>query len=195
MVSAPYLRTDEREDLLSSLKLIRVSAQECRDDVQSWKWIVVGAHSSLQAAIVFHLSFGNDLIVAKPAHAKKWLAAHRGSGNYPDMHMDFFLELYRKAKSEQILGFRLVTEESQDQSVERLLELRNEFVHFMPKGWSIELAMLPGICLDSLAVIGALAQGPLGSRWEDDPQPEHLESVPGECRALLQQLQVTYDAA
>ena len=194
-MSTPYLRTDEREDLLSSLKLIRVGARKCRDDVQFWKWIVVGAHSSLQAAVVFHLSFGNDLLVAKPAHAKKWLEAHRGNRDYPDMHMDFFLELYRKAKSQQILGFRLVTEESQDQSLERLLELRNEFVHLMPKGWSIELAILPGICLDLLAVVDALAQGPLGSRWEDDAQAEHFEGLLGECRALLQHFQVTYDAA
>src|SRR5262245_13143801 len=191
-VSAEYLQTDEREDLLSSLKLVRVSALECRDDVQFWKWILVGAHSSLQAAIVFHLSFGNDLLVAKPAHAKKWLEAHRSGGDYPDMHMDFFLALYEKAKSQDVLAFRLVTAPSQDQSVKTLLGLRNDFVHFMPRGWSIELAMLPKICLDSLKVVEVIAQGPIRMRWENDAQAERFEGVLAECRDLLHAFQANY---
>ena len=188
------MRTDEREDLLSSLQLVRVSARECRNDVQFWKWMLVGSHSSLQAAIVFHLSFGNDLLVAKPAHAKKWLEAHRSGGDYPDMHMDFFLDLYEKAKSHEVLGFRLITEVAQDESVKRLLELRNDFVHFMPKGWSIELAMLPGVCLHSLEVVAAIAQGPIQMRWETDAQAARFESVLAECRNLLRAFQADYDA-
>ena len=187
-----YLRTDEREDLISSLKLVRLSAQQCIDDLHYWKWILVGTHSSLQAAIVFHLSFGNDLLVAKPAHARKWLDAYRGDGDYPDMHMDYFMDLYKKAKSEDVLGFCLKTTESHDFSVERLLRLRNEFIHFMPKGWSIELAGLPGICIDSLNVIAAIAQGPIQMRWDDDSQAARFSGVLAECIDLLGKLRDAY---
>jgi hypothetical protein len=194
-VSDQYLRTDEREDLLSSLKLIRVSAQESQRDVHFWKWILIGTHSALQAAIVFHLSFGNDLLVAKPAHAKKWLQAHRSGGDYPDMHMDFFLDLYEKSKSQSVLGFRLATEASQDQSVETLLGLRNDFVHFMPKGWSIELSMLPEVCLESLKIVETLARGPIRMRWENDEQAEYFEGILAECQDRLGAFQADYDAA
>lgn len=193
-MSADYLRTDEQEDLLSSLKLVCISAQECRHDDQFWKWILVGTHSSLQAAIVFHLSFGNSFLVAKPNHTKKWLAAHQSGGNYPDMHMDYFLELYEKAKSQEVMGFRLTTHASQDESVKLLTELRNDFVHFMPKGWSIELAMLPPICLDSLALVEELARGPLRVRWESDSQAEHANALLSDSRDLIRTLQMNYDS-
>jgi len=192
-VKSRYLRTDEREDLLSSLKLVHVSAHECRSDVQFWKWVLVGTHSTLQAALVFHLSHGNSLLVAKPAHVKKWLQAYRSGSDYPDMHMDFFLELYERAKSVEVLGFRLVTDRTQDKSVEWLLEFRNEFIHFMPKAWSIELAGLPEICLDSLEVVRALAQGPIRTRWESDAQAERFAYAFNLCRDLLQEHRVAVE--
>jgi hypothetical protein len=190
-----YLRTDEREDLISSLKLVALSLRHCAADLHYWKWILIGAHSSLQAAIVFHLSFGNDLLVAKPGHAKKWLEAYRGDKDYPDMHMDYFMDLYRKAKIVEILGFHLVTTELQDVSVKRLLDLRNDFVHFMPKGWSIELAGLPQTCLESLNVIAALSNGPIQMRWEDEAQKVRFASVLDETHRALSNLCVTYNDA
>jgi hypothetical protein len=190
-----YLRTDEREDLISSLKLVRLSVQQCADDLQYWKWALIGAHSSLQAAIVFHLSFGSDLLVAKPEHAKKWLEAYRENADYPDMHMDYFMELYRKAKAEDVLGFRLLATESQDANVKRLLGFRNDFIHFMPKGWSIELAGLPAICIDSLNIVAALAQGPIQMRWDDDSQKARFSAVLAESIELLEKLGDLYDDA
>ena len=193
-MSAQYLRTDERDDLLASLKLVCVSARECQRDIQFWKWILVGTHSSLQAAIVFHLSFGNNLLVAKPKYAKKWLEAHRTEGNYPNMQMDFFLELYEKAKAQEVLGFRLATQASQDESVEMLVTLRNEFVHFMPKGWAIELAGLPGICLNALGVIELLLRGPMQKRWENEAQTANVQGLLAECRVLIQERHMAYQA-
>ena len=190
-----FLRTDEREDLISSLKLVRISAQRAETDLQYWKWILIGTHSALQAAIVFHLSFGNDLLVAKPAHANRWLNAYRGNGSYPDMHMDYFLDLYRKAGSVEVLGFRLPTTETQDASVQRLLEFRNDFIHFMPKGWSIELAGLPDICIDSLNVVSALANGPIQMRWEDDSQQDRFRIILRDSIELLMQLKSAYGSA
>jgi len=193
-VSAQYLRSDEREDLLSSLKLVHVSARECREDVQFWKWVLIGTHASLQAAIVFHLSPGNDLLVAKPAHSKKWLEAHRTGGDYPTMHMDFFPELYEKAKAHEVFGFRLASTATQDESVRKLLDLRNDFVHFMPKGWSIELMGLPDICLDALQLVKQLAQGPMSMRWYDDTTARRFHVLLGECQQLLEVLRRDYAA-
>ena len=187
-MSEAYLRTDEREDLIASLKLVRLSLQQCALDSQYWKWVLIGAHASLQAAIVFHLSFGNNLLVAKLGHAHKWLDAHREHTAYPDMHMDYFMDLYRKSKTQEILGFRLATTQSQDCNVDRLLDFRNAFIHFMPKGWSIELAGLPGICMDSLNIVEGLAQGPIESRWESDLQRSEFAELLFDCITLLRNL-------
>ena len=38
-------------------------------------------------------------------------------------------------------------------AVKKLNEFRNEFVHFVPKGWSLETLGLPEICLNCLEII------------------------------------------
>jgi len=40
-----------------------------------------------------------------------------------------------------------------DDSFSRLNEYRNEFIHFTPKGWSLEMGGLPRVCLDALDLI------------------------------------------
>ena len=190
-----YLRTDEREDLISSLKLVDLSCQQLAADLQYWKWTLVGVHSSLQAAMVFHLSFGNDLLVARPKDAERWLEAYHGDEDYPDMHMDYFMDLYSKTKSEEVLGFRITIDEHQDDSVRRLLNLRNDFIHFMPKGWSIQLAGLPRICLDALDVVSRIAQGPIQMRWGDDDQKARFQDLMVACSHQLATLKGRYEDA
>lgn len=43
--------------------------------------------------------------------------------------------------------------DSQKDSFRRLHNMRNDFSHFTPRGWSIELAGLPGIFLNMIEVI------------------------------------------
>ena len=42
---------------------------------------------------------------------------------------------------------------SQGRSIKKLNELRNDFIHFIPKGWSIEVSGIPQISIDCLAII------------------------------------------
>src|SRR5690349_19195011 len=103
-----WLRTDEREDLLSSLGMLSLACEQAVTDIAAWKWIVTMTHSALQGAMAFHLGFGNDLLVAKPKHATKWLRAHRDRSPYPEMMMDSFLGLYGKLQKHEILGYKFV---------------------------------------------------------------------------------------
>jgi len=41
---------------------------------------------------------------------------------------------------------------------DQLNNLRNEFIHFVPKGWSVELAGLPQICANCINVDEFLIQ-------------------------------------
>jgi hypothetical protein len=52
----------------------------------------------------------------------------------------------------------LILTENQKTSIEALKsEFRNEFEHFKPKGWSIEIHGMPEIAIDVLEVIRSLA--------------------------------------
>jgi hypothetical protein len=50
--SEVYVRFDEFEDVLASIELVALLAPFVREDPQYWKWIIVGAHSALQGAMV-----------------------------------------------------------------------------------------------------------------------------------------------
>lgn len=120
--------------------------------------------------MAFHLGFGNDLLVMTQEDAEAWLEAHESEAAYPESEMDSFLNLYKKIKKHEILDFRFTPTGQQGSSIKRLNWFRNEFVHFMPKGWSIEMSDMPSICLDTLNIMKSLNDGPVGNRWEDEMQ-------------------------
>lgn len=187
-----WLYTDEREDILASLHMVAASCAAVNEDVGAWKWIVVGTHSALQSAIAFHLGFGNDLLVARQEDAAAWLAAHEDGSPYPEMMMDTFPSLYKKLKKHEVLGYRFAPTGTQGGSINRLNRFRNEFVHFMPKGWSIELSGMPGICSDCLDVIELIDQNSLSMRWENEQQHEAFLEVLGQCQLKLKKLRDAY---
>lgn len=83
--------------------------------------------------------------------------------------MDSFLNLYKKIKGNPILGYKFEPKRQQGRSVKKLNRLRNEFIHFMPRGWSIELSGLPCIFRDCLDVLSELGETN-AMRWECETQ-------------------------
>lgn len=167
-----WLRTDEREDAIASLKLFVDAVSLIKDDMAYWKWAIISLHSAVQSVMAFHLGFGNDLLVMSQEDAEAWLEAHESGGAYPEAKMDSFLNLYKKIKKNEILGFKFVPEGQQGSSIKRLNWFRNQFVHFMPKGWSIEMSGMPAIFMDCLNIIKNLSEGPISMRWEDENQSQ-----------------------
>jgi hypothetical protein len=176
-MSEIWLRTDEREDAIASLKLFIDAVYKVNSDVFYWKWAIVSLHSAIQSVMAFHLGFGNDLLVMSQEDAEAWLEAHESGAAYPETKMDGFLNLYKKTKKHEILGFKFVPTGQQGSSIKRLNWFRNEFVHFMPKGWSIEMSGMPGICIDCLKIMKSLNEGPISTRWEDENQANIFSSL------------------
>lgn len=167
-----WLRIDEREDVIASLKMYIDAISKVRSDIIYWKWAIISLHSAVQSLMAFHLSFGNNLLVMSQQDAKAWLEAHETGAPYPETEMDSFLSLYKKIKKHEILGFKFTPTGQQGSSIKRLNYFRNEFVHFMPKGWSIEMSGMPNICLDNLHIMKSLNEGPVGMRWADEKQAD-----------------------
>jgi hypothetical protein len=137
-------------------------------------------------------AFGNDLLVASPESAAAWLDAHENGAPYPDTMMDDFLSLYKKLKKHELLGFRFKPNGTQGGNVRRLNRFRNQFVHFMPQGWSIELSGMPQICCDCLEVVAQLGEYGLCTRWESDEQREAFAEVLEQCQTKLSALHAAY---
>lgn len=176
-MSERWLRTDEREDAIASLKLYSEAISKIDLDLAYWKWVIISLHSALQSIMAFHLGFGNDLLVMTQEDAEKWIEANDAGAPYPDAKMDSFLNLYKKIKKHEVLGFKFSPNGQQTVSVKKLNYFRNEFIHFMPKGWSIEVTGLPNMCVDCLAIIEKLSEGPISGRCRNKTQSKKFSGL------------------
>ena len=110
-----------------------------------------------------------------------WLKKYRAGESLPADRMDRFLNLYKKVKTDAAAGWvhskPFVPGEWHDKSMWKLNEIRNEFIHFMPKVWSLELTGLPAICLDCLGVARFLNGDGGNVLWHKAEQLERAEEV------------------
>ena len=141
-----YVRFDEFEDVLVSLELVAHVAPSLCEKPQHWKWMIVGAHSALQGAMVCALvdTTGTSILTKKSAiEMLRWLDADTATrGPHPDERLADFGELIKRCIASDLL----VLTPTQRKDIRRLHDhFRNNFVHFTPKGWSIEKAGLPRI--------------------------------------------------
>jgi hypothetical protein len=132
----------------------------------------------------------NDLMV-------KWLKAHESGGIYPESRMDFFLSLYEKVKSDAVCRHvhskKFVPGPSHDHSMEKLNELRNHFIHFFPKGWAIQVAGLPKLCIDCLEVAHFLGWESMTILWHNASLIERGREASVQLRFNLEELDAQYN--
>lgn len=164
-----YLRTNEQEEAVRSLEWAEVQARALAVDPYVWKWVFVALHNAAQGFMVLALWNGNGLLTLRPKIAAKWLEAYANGGPFPAEKLDEFLNLYAKVKDPD--NFHVVGAtafcpgQSHDRSLQQLNTIRNAFTHFTPKGWSLELAGLPAICLDALDLMQFLGVESTAVLW------------------------------
>ncbi|MCZ2074154.1 MAG: hypothetical protein LC130_04035 [Bryobacterales bacterium] len=155
--SGEYLRTDEAEEAVSSLEATAEFLQMTRSDLYRWKWVILALHSAAQGFMVLALRGGTGLLALQDDVAAAWLTAYENEKPYPTEKLDSFLNLYKKVKSDRARLFShsrsFVPKGTEGRSIRKLNNLRNEFIHFTPKGWSLELAGLPRVCAETLNMI------------------------------------------
>jgi hypothetical protein len=152
-----WLRTDEHEEAVSALEFVLESASKVATDIYRWRWIIISLHSALQGFMVIALRHTDGSGPVPSEIIGRILAAQRKKEPQPREMLHKFLVLYRKLRSSRMDRFihskRFKPQGAQNRSVCRLNQLRNEFIHFTPKGWLLEVSGLPHICLDCLSVI------------------------------------------
>jgi hypothetical protein len=192
-----WLRTDETEEAISALEMLAETAPSLIADIYRWKWVIISAHNALQGFMVIALRQGNGLLALKDNIAAQWLRANREGGEYPVEKLDNFLNLYKKVKSDRMLCYghskKYVATPDHNRSVKKLNELRNEFIHFVPKGWSLEVTGLPEICLNCLEVIEFLAWESGNITLYEENQQERVRSAVKNTRKVLTDITTKYE--
>src|SRR5262249_52592022 len=172
MMSDKYIRFDEFEDVLASVELVALLAPFVREQPQYWKWIIVGAHSALQGAMVcaYVDSSGTSILKKKPRGKKRKQPNHEGQ-------LADFEDLLKCCVWGSHTCEPLVLTYQQRRDIRRLhREFRNNFIHFIPQGWSIEKVVLPRIIRAALAAAEALMRRDYAARLLDVDRQERLQA-------------------
>ena len=110
-----------------------------------------------------------------------------------------FGKLYGDIKSQKKMKQNIASRiylcsKDSDYAMEKLNEFRNNFIHFIPCRWSIELAMLPEIFMQVISVIEFLIRESGNVRFyeNDDNQKRCLSELIEKIRAELNELESKY---
>jgi hypothetical protein len=179
------LRTDEHDDAVRSLEWTAELSGRVATDQYVWKWILVALHNAAQGFMVLALWDGNGLRALRNNIAARWLKAHRSGAPYPVEKLDDFLNLYAKVKARRGAKPAFRPGQTHDESLCRLNALRNDFIHFTPKGWALELGLLPPSCLDTLDLIEFLGWKSNQILWHKPTHVRRGKSAVYQMRKLL----------
>jgi hypothetical protein len=147
-----YMRLDERTNALDYLDRAYQFIQHVEHDVLAWKWVIIALHGALYGFAICACAGSNPDYIKYPMIKK---GKYKGEGRL--MGLDRALELCQNF-TRYINSKPLQLSDKQKESIRWLKhEFRNEFEHFSPKGWSIELHGMPQIIIDVLDVIRFLA--------------------------------------
>ncbi|WP_253909658.1 hypothetical protein [Klebsiella aerogenes] len=143
MTKPVYLHTDNDVEILKTFDMVLSHMQAIADPYQ-WKWVITGWYSILQNAMVLALCQGDDFQV--------YLADGKASTrdiyqqicnddftNINKLQLPSFMTLYRATRKSS--GF--TPSEDCTVAMDKLHQLRNDFIHYHPGGWSLQVDGLP----------------------------------------------------
>lgn len=184
-----YLRTDEAEDVVASLELCQDCLHQLEEQPARWKWLIVSLHNAVQGAMACHLSGTAQLGALEKKSAHRWLehlTASHCRRPAPTERLADFMELctrlYSVNKRLEHAGPIIQVTEDQKRSLKKLNDLRRNFTHFTPKGWSIELSGMPEIIGDAVAIVENIANANWAFRHLSEDSAERLLELLGQIR-------------
>jgi hypothetical protein len=149
-----WVRFTEYEDVLASTDLLALVVPTLTKNPSGWKWTILAAHSGLQGALVCALQDSTKTNILTNRSARETLSwLQTLEGDKPVQYLLECPELLRKYRKRYPCT-AMTAQQLKD--VKRFhKEFRNNFTHFAPQGWSIEIAGLPrivGTALDLLEI-------------------------------------------
>lgn len=183
-----WVQTDEAEDAAGSLRHALRCTGYVAEDPQAWKWAALALHSALQGACVCHLTTSFAPVGAvTPRNAAEWIAYAEQSRTDPDtkpprtqlMALPDLLKAVRKPNSagDRSNDLGIVISDTEFAWLRRFHDtVRNQFVHFEPMGWSLEVSGIPEIGVLVARIIGEILEAGYGFRHHDRAWREALAS-------------------
>ncbi len=159
-----YICFDRQSDAQASLDEFCYCLERVSKDDSAWKYAIISIHSALQGYICICLRNGDSFQTWNERNIKKWLAAYRSNTDLPNTRLDFFLELYEKAFSDE-------TRINRD-AIEWINEQRNSLVHFNTDSLSIHRESAVACCKQAFEAIKLTPVKAKGIFFYDDSQSQ-----------------------
>ena len=182
-----WIQTDEAEDVAGSIRHVIRSAQFVGEDYLAWKWVVMALHSALQGACVCHLTTTATPVGAvTERNAGEWLTYFEDSrtdsnAKPPKTHLMGLPDLLKAVRKSYSAGDRsnavgvAISESELNWLCRFHKEIRNQFAHFEPMGWSIEVSGIPKIAKLVARIIGDILRTGWAFRHQDSAQREAMQ--------------------
>jgi len=157
-----WFRTDTFIELRDSMAFVLEHLKKFPEDISSFRWSVFGSALALQGACVYQL-YGHDTsgtaVLSERSRRKTMLHLNeRSKDHFPTQRLADPMELLRRVSKPQETSndFSTSWEKDDEDNCEHLINLRNEFVHFLPQGWSHCLVGYPTSLKSCWKIIRAL---------------------------------------
>ena len=153
-IKPQYLRLDEKINAIDYLEKALSFIKETEHDLMAWKWVVISLHNALYAFAICACAGSNPYLVAPISKSGK------NAGKQQLISFGKALEYCQNPSLMEMYTFSkyLKLTDSQKEAINWLKdEFRDNFEHFSPKGWSIELHGMPQVIIDILDIIRFLA--------------------------------------
>ncbi len=169
--ATPYLKTSHWDDAISSLEAAHEFTEQLAMKPHYWKWVVIAVHSAIQGFMALALEQGNSLPAMTEKGNEKWIQSQKTGEIFSTDRLDAFISLYRKVKSSEVCHYfgsrSFPATEVHDDCMRELNRIRNDFIHFFPKNWTIETRKLRDICINCLELVEFLGWDSYTIIWHD----------------------------
>ena len=197
-----YLRIDEKENAIDSLQKAAEFLKNIENDPLYWKWFIVAIHHAVYHFMLLALQ-NTDLSGIWKEHLNKGLPKLVDYGlsrkvvdtNNSENQLVNFIEAFKRIqKPDQMSGYvnakPFVAEIKHKEAATDLNTiLRNNFVHFSPKGWSIEISFIIKAVLPMLEVVEFLVLNS-GRLFMDEQQRNSVQSDIAQIRLFFNDYKV-----
>jgi hypothetical protein len=182
-----WLRFTVETNALDFLERAGEFIRQTESDITAWKWVILALHGALYGfAIAACRSTDLENIIHRTKKGVERLIS-----------LDEALRICQDGKWMGTLygGKPLELTDSQKYSIRKLSKsLRNNFEHYIPKGWSIEIYGLASIAMDMLDIIRFLSVETFRYQHLNQSQRRRVKSIIYQSKRLLKKSNLYQEA-
>jgi hypothetical protein len=159
-----YLRFDEKSNTYDSLEKLNLFLSKVKNEPNFWKWTIIALHNALYGSMILSLQgTHSDRVTKFPIKKKKINSID--SNNKPivleveNRKLIDFMKAFERIQKDKFMKMNIgsivfKSKARHRKEIKALNDIfRNQFMHFMPVNWSIQIKGLDFLVSDCLEII------------------------------------------